>query len=157
MHGLRLMGLTDAWPLASGRTPDPTPATPEVVVLEDDPRLAELAVELCDRAGLSVATFASPARFLGEVGQLSPRTLILDWRFERQLGADVFMAVRHRFGALPIVCWTATPITELPSMLVRDPQVRIIQKSRGIEAFEAALRWAAADGSPRSGDKEASR
>lgn len=141
------MGLTDVLPLMSGRNPDRGTApysggVPDVAVLEDDPNLAELAVELCDRMGLSAATYRSPAGFLGEVGHHAPRLLILDWRFERELGAAVFMSVRHRFGDLPIVCWTATAITDLPAMLVRDPNVRIVQKSRGIGAVEAALRWA---------------
>jgi FixJ family two-component response regulator len=138
------MGLVDAWPLTNGRTSDRATALLDVAVLEDDPTLAALAVELCDRIGLSAATFPSPAGFMGDMSHTPPRLLILDWRFERELGAAVFMAVRHRFGDLPIVCWTATPISDLPSMLIRDPRVRIVQKSVGIDAFESAVRWAAA-------------
>jgi hypothetical protein len=78
------------------------------------------------------------------VSLVRPRLLILDWRFERELGAAVFMTVRHRFGDLPIVCWTATPASDLPTMVVDDPRVRIVPKSDGIDAFEAAVRWAAA-------------
>lgn len=139
------MGLADVWPLTNGHTPDRGSELPDVVVLEDDPSLAELAVELCDRQGLSSATYASPAGFLGEASHTPPRLLILDWRFERELGAGVFMAVRHRFGDVPIVCWTATPTSDLPAMLIRDPRVRIVQKSRGVAAFENAVRWAAQD------------
>jgi DNA-binding NtrC family response regulator len=151
---MRDMGLTDVWPLTNGRTPDARPVPADVAVLEDDPSLAQLAVELCDRQGLSAATYASPASFLGEVSHTPPRLLILDWRFERELGSAVFMSVRHRFGDVPIVCWTATPISDLPSMLIRDPRVRIVQKDRGVDAFDAALRWAAnqpADGLPNDG------
>jgi hypothetical protein len=39
-------------------------------------------------------------------------------------------------------------------MLIRDPRVRIVQKDRGVDAFDAALRWAAnqpADGLPNDG------
>jgi FixJ family two-component response regulator len=138
----RAMGLADGVPFMTGANLDRGGASPDVAVLEDDAHLAELAVELCDRLGLSAATYRSPAGFLGEVSHNSPRVLILDWRFERELGAAVFMAVRHRLGDLPIVCWTSTTITDLPTMLVRDPAVRIVQKSRGVEAFESALRWA---------------
>ena len=139
------MGLADVWPLTHDRSPDNAPETPDVVVLEDDPSLAELAVELCDRQGLSAATYTSPAGFLGEASRIPPRLLILDWRFERELGAGVFLAVRHRFGDVPIVCWTATPISDLPAMLIRDPRVRIVQKSRGVDAFENSVQWAAQD------------
>ena len=152
------MGLTDVLPLMSDRNPDrrTAPATgpvPDVAVLEDEPHLAELAVELCDRMGLSAATYRSPAGFLAEESHNAPRLLVLDWRFERELGAAVFMAVRHRFGDLPIVCWTATAISDLPAMLVRDANVRIVQKARGIEAFESALRWAVSDGDDEGADR----
>jgi FixJ family two-component response regulator len=124
----------------------PAPAgvpNPDVAVLEDDPHLAELAVDLCARVGLSAATYSSPGAFLGEMTVAPPRLLILDWRFERELGAGVFLTVRHRFGYLPIVCWTATPAQDLPAMVVDDHHVRIVPKSHGIDAFEAAVRWAA--------------
>jgi FixJ family two-component response regulator len=152
------MGLTDVLPLMSDRNPDrrPTPPAgppPDVAVLEDEPHLAELAVELCDRMGLTAATYRSPAGFLGEVSHHAPRLLVLDWRFERELGAAVFMAVRHRFGDLPIVCWTATAISDLPAMLVRDPNVRIVQKARGVDAFESALRWAVSHGVTEGADR----
>jgi FixJ family two-component response regulator len=130
---------------------------PDVAVLEDDPAVAELAVELCDRMGLAAATFRSPAGFMGEVSRLDPRFLILDWRLERELGAAVFMAVRHRFGDLPVVCWTSTAITDLPAMLVRDPFVRIVQKARGVVAFEAAVRWAVRHTDGRSGSNDGSQ
>ena len=141
------MGLTDVLPLMNGSAPVRTP-NPDVAVLEDDPQLAELAAELCARVGLSAAIYPSPGVFLGEVSVTPPRLLILDWRFERELGAAVFMTVRHRFGDLPIVCWTATPAHDLPAMVVDDPRVRIVPKSDGIDAFEAAVRWAA---SPQGG------
>ena len=139
----RTMGLSDVLPRVNGSTPARVP-NPEVAVLEDDPQLTAIAVELCGRIGLSVETYRSPHAFLGEVPTTPPRLLILDWRFERELGAAAFMSVRHRFGNVPIVCWTATPATDLPAMVVDDPQVRIVAKSDGIDAFEAAVRWAAA-------------
>jgi DNA-binding NtrC family response regulator len=136
------MGLTEVLQGMNGSAPVRVP-NPDVAVLEDDPQLAELAVELCARVGLSAATYPSPAAFLGGVGLAPPRLLILDWRFERELGAAVFMTVRHRFGDLPIVCWTATPAHDLPAMVADDPRVRIVSKSDGIDVFESAVRWAA--------------
>ena len=46
------MGLADVWPLTNDSSPDRAPEIPDVVVLEDDPSLAELAVELCESAAL---------------------------------------------------------------------------------------------------------
>ncbi len=143
------MGLTEVLQEMNGSAPVRLP-NPDVAVLEDDPQLANLAVELCGRVGLSAETYPSPAAFLEEASPTPPRLLILDWRFEHELGAAVFMTVRHRFGNLPIVCWTATAANDLPAMVVDDPQVCIVPKSAGIEAFEAAVRWAAAPQGGRS-------
>jgi DNA-binding response OmpR family regulator len=137
------MGLSDVLPRLNGGSPIRVP-NPDVVVLEDDPQLAEIAVELCERAGLTAETYTSPTAFLDDALVRPPRLLILDWRFERELGAAVFMTARHRFGDVPIVCWTATSAADLPAMVVDDPRVRVVAKSDGADAFEAAVRWAGA-------------
>jgi FixJ family two-component response regulator len=136
------MGLSDVLPRLNGTAPIRVP-NPDVVVLEDDPQLAAMAVELCERAGLTAETYSSPAAFLDDALVGPPHLLILDWRFERELGAAVFMAARHRFGDVPIVCWTASAVDDLPAMVVDDPRVRFVAKSDGADAFDAAVRWAA--------------
>ena len=141
------MGLADALSMR-GHNGQPQPAPLDVAVLEDDPELAALAVELCRKLGLVAIQYPSPGAFLATVGVRPPRLLILDWRFERELGSGAFLAVRHRFGALPIVCWTSTPLTDLPAMLAGDERVRIVPKSAGIRAFETAVGWAASQPRP---------
>ncbi|HEX2194689.1 MAG TPA: response regulator [Candidatus Limnocylindria bacterium] len=138
------MGLADVLPRINGRGPGLVPEAPDVAVLEDDEELATLAVEMCAKAGLSAARYSRAGEFLGAVSTRPPKLVVLDWRLERELGAAAFMAVRHRLGGLPIVCWTSTPAHELPAMLAGDALVRIVSKSAGVDAFEAAVRWAAA-------------
>jgi DNA-binding response OmpR family regulator len=136
------MGLVDLLDVVTGHPSRAALGATDVAVLEDDPQMAELAVEMCGRMGLTATTHVSPAAFLDAAAIRPPRVAILDWRLERELGAGAFLAVRHRFGDLPIVCWTSTPIRELPAMLTGDARVRIVDKSAGVDAFEAAVRWA---------------
>jgi DNA-binding NtrC family response regulator len=113
-----------------------------VAILEDDRTLGELAAELCRGIGAEPVVYAAPAEFLEAARAEPPRVLILDWRLQGQLGAATFMAVRHRYPAMPVVCWTASHASHLPQMIREDPMTRVVDKSAGAEAFESALRWA---------------
>ena len=116
----------------------------EVSILEDEPMLARLAADLCGELGVSAVTFDSPAACLNAAREFPPRALILDWRLRDQLGAAAFMAVRHRYPRLPVVCWTASQRPHLPQMILHDPMTRLVDKAAGVEQFETALRWALA-------------
>jgi CheY-like chemotaxis protein len=115
---------------------------PLVSVVEDDPAAAALAAELCDGLGARALLFASATPFLSAFTDAAPRAVVLDWRLEREVGAAAFMAVRHRFPALPVVCWTASQPDRLPAMVHHDPMTRVVGKAAGPAAFEAALAWA---------------
>jgi CheY-like chemotaxis protein len=117
-------------------------AWPLVGVVEDDPSVAALAAELCRGMGANAVLFASPMPFLHAFSDEAPRAVVLDWRLEREVGSAAFMAIRHRYPQLPVVCWTASPRDGLPIMLRRDPMTRIVDKASGMAAFEHALSWA---------------
>ena len=125
----------------------------EVSILEDEPMLASLAAELCKGLGAAAATFDSPALCLDAARLAPPDALVLDWRLQGQLGAAAFLAVRHRFPFLPVVCWTASEAGHLPQMILRDPMTRLVNKSAGIEPFEAALGWALASADMAEGGR----
>jgi DNA-binding NtrC family response regulator len=115
---------------------------PIVSIVEDDPTLSELAAELCARLGFRPLTYATPAPFLEAAGANPPAVLVLDWRLRDQLGAAAFMAVRHRYPRLPVVCWTASPAWHLPQMIREDPMTQVVDKAAGAIGFESALRQA---------------
>jgi DNA-binding NtrC family response regulator len=117
-------------------------ACPLVGVVEDDPGVAALAADLCNGLGANASVFTSPTQFLRAFDAEAPRAVVLDWRLERAVGSPAFMAIRHRFPQLPVVCWTACPTDELPAMLHADPMTRVVDKAAGLAAFEAALTWA---------------
>jgi CheY-like chemotaxis protein len=125
-------------------------AWPLVGVVEDDPTVAALAADVCRGMGVRAALFTSPTPFLRAFGDESPRAVVLDWRLEREVGAAAFMAIRHRFPAVAVVCWTASPPDSLPAMVHHDPMTRIVDKAAGLIAFEAALTWALGAGGART-------
>jgi CheY-like chemotaxis protein len=116
-------------------------AWPSVGIVEDDPTVAGLALEMCRGLGADAALFPSATPFLQAFTHVPPRAVVLDWRLEREVGAAAFMAIRHRFPRLPVVCWTASP-DALPTMIRHDPLTRVVPKSAGLAAFESALAWA---------------
>jgi DNA-binding response OmpR family regulator len=139
------MGLADVLPGRIGRTStDADEMLPDVAVLEDEAHAANLAVEVCDGLGLRATTFRTPASLLGDFRSVPPRLVILDWRLERDVGAAAFMALRHRFGTVPIVCWTGMAPDSLPAMVGEDDVCRIVPKASSLDAFEEAIRWGAA-------------
>jgi DNA-binding response OmpR family regulator len=129
-------------------------AVTDVSILEDEPMLATLAADLCSELGATPLTFDSPAACLDAARQVPPDALVLDWRLRGQLGAAAFLAVRHRYPLLPVVCWTASQAGHLPEMILRDPMTRLVSKSAGIEPFEAALRWALASAAMTEGGRD---
>jgi DNA-binding NtrC family response regulator len=117
-------------------------AQPLVGVVEDDPSVAALAAELCRGMGANAVLFASPTPFLRAISDGAPRAVVLDWRLEREVSSAAFLAIRHRYPQLPVVCWTASPRESLPVMIHHDPLTRIVDKALGLAAFEHALSWA---------------
>jgi CheY-like chemotaxis protein len=127
------------------------PTGPVVGVVEDDPSVAALASDLCRGMGASPLLFASPTPFLQAFSDDAPRAVVLDWRLEREVSAAAFMAIRHRYPELPVVCWTASPRESLPAMVHHDPMTRIVDKASGMAAFEHALTWALGAGGITNG------
>ena len=122
-------------------------------IVEDEPAAAMLAAELCEARGAAASVFRSSSTFLSALRSSGPPTaVVLDWRLEREVSSAAFMAIRHRYPQLPVVCWTASPRESLPIMILHDPMTRIVDKALGMAAFEHALWWAL-----RSGEGEGLR
>jgi len=116
---------------------------PRVWIVEDEPAAAALAVELCESAGAQASVFRAPLAYLAALrGSTPPAAVILDWRLEHELSAALFLATRHRHPLLPIVYWTGSVASHLPSMIRDDQRTRIVDKADGAVTFERALTWA---------------
>lgn len=117
-------------------------ARPHVAVLEDDPQMAAVVVEVCRVMGLRAAVFRTAAAYQAVFHDSAPRLVILDWRLEREVTAAVFLVMRHRWPGLPIVFWTASTERDLPAMVTSDRRTRVVPKTSGVGALEAAIRGA---------------
>jgi len=116
---------------------------PGVWIVEDEPAAAELAADICSSAGLEPTVFSAPLPFLAALrDRAGPRAVILDWRLERELSAALFMATRHRHPRLPVIYWTGSVSTALPSMILEDAMTVVVEKSDGAVPFERAIAWA---------------
>lgn len=116
---------------------------PGVWIVEDEPAAASLAAELCASAGLEPTVFAAPLPFLAALrDEKGPRAVVLDWRLERELSAALFMATRHRHPRLPVIYWTGSVSSSLPSMIRDDEMTVVVEKSGGAVPFERAIAWA---------------
>lgn len=112
-------------------------------IVEDEPAVASLAVDLCTEHGATPSVFRRSQPFMNALrASPPPSVLILDWRLENELSAALFMATRHRYPRLPIVYWTGSHADGLPSMIRADPRALVVDKAAGPSAFEEALRWA---------------
>jgi hypothetical protein len=112
-------------------------------IVEDEPAVASLAVDLCVAHGATPSVFRQSVAFMNALRESPPPTVVvLDWRLENELSAALFMATRHRYPRLPIVCWTGSRADGLPSMIRADPHTMVVGKAEGTSAFEEALAWA---------------
>jgi DNA-binding NtrC family response regulator len=116
---------------------------PAAWIVEDEPAVASLAVDLCAEHGATPSVFRKPMPFMDALRAGPPPTLlILDWKLENELSAALFLATRHRYPRLPIVYWTGSPTDGLPSMIRADPHTTVVDKALGASALEEALGWA---------------
>ena len=116
---------------------------PRVWIVEDEPAAAALAAELCEAWGAEASVFRAPLPYLAALREaLPPMAVVLDWRLEHELSAALFLATRHRYPQLPVIYWTGTAASALPSMIVDDSLTTLVGKADGAEPFERALEWA---------------
>jgi DNA-binding NtrC family response regulator len=116
---------------------------PHVWIVEDEPAAAELAADLCEAWGAEASVFRAPLPYLAALrGARPPMAVVLDWRLEHELSAALFLATRHRYPQLPVIYWTGSAASALPSMIVDDALTTLVDKAQGAGAFERALEWA---------------
>ncbi|MGQ0609368.1 MAG: hypothetical protein ACT4OQ_13035 [Chloroflexota bacterium] len=115
----------------------------QVWIVEDEPAAATLAADLCESKGAAASLFRFPLPFLSALRMSAPPTaVILDWRLENELTAALFLATRHRYPRMPVIYWTGSVASALPSMISDDRWTMIVDKAAGTVAFEEALAWA---------------
>lgn len=126
-------------------TPNRPGPQPRVWIVEDDAAAAALAADLCEAWGAGASVFRAPLPYLAALREsVPPMAVILDWRLEHELSAALFLATRHRYSQLPVIYWTGSTASALPSMITDDALTTVVLKADGAAAVERALDWARA-------------
>jgi DNA-binding NtrC family response regulator len=116
---------------------------PRVWIVEDEPAAAALAAELCEAWGAKASVFRAPLPYLAALREsMPPMAVVLDWRLEHELSAALFLATRHRYPQMPVIYWTGSAASALPSMIMDDALTTLVDKAEGAAPFERALEWA---------------
>jgi DNA-binding NtrC family response regulator len=114
-----------------------------VWIVEDEPAAARLAADLCEGCGATASVFHAPLPYLTALrGRDKPSAVVLDWRLEHQLSAALYLATRHRYPEMPIIYWTGSVSSSLPTMIRDDARTVVVDKTHGTVPFERALVWA---------------
>ena len=79
-----------------------------VVIVDDDPSVANAIVRLLDSAGLKAASFATPAEFLAAYDANQTGCLVLDLTMPEMSGLDLQGLLLEKGGAPPIIFLTGT-------------------------------------------------
>jgi two-component system, OmpR family, alkaline phosphatase synthesis response regulator PhoP len=79
---------------------------PTILVVDDEPRIVEIATDYLERAGFAVVTAADGVRALEVARAEAPALVVLDLKLPRLGGMDVAQALR-RESSVPIIMLTA--------------------------------------------------
>lgn len=113
-----------------------------VWIVEDEPNVGKLAVEICEAFGAMPTLFRAPLAYLLALrGSTIPSAVILDWRLANEMSSGLFLATRHRFRGMPVIYWTNSP-EGLPAVVREDEMTLVVDKQGGVEPLEQALEWA---------------
>jgi CheY-like chemotaxis protein len=110
-----------------------------VLVIEDEPAVADGIVDLLDAAGLMVRVASSGAAALEMIEAELPEVAMLDVGLPDIDGVDLFAAIRERWPALPILFSTGHGDQARLDQLLRQPHVGHLVKPFGMHEMTVAL------------------
>lgn len=129
---------------------NPNGRTRHVLVLDDEPAIVEILIEVLGDEGCRVTGFVAPPP-VEEVARLAPDVIILDLVFgghNSGLGYLAMLRSHPLTAAIPIVVCTALTDPEIVSALARlRPEVQVLTKPFDIDVVGGFVRSAAEVGS----------
>lgn len=112
-----------------------------VVVIDDEPTMAEAMAEVLRRRRYEVETFDSGVRALQSMHE-APALVVTDLRMPGMSGRDLAAAVRERFPSVPVIVITAFATVESAVECVRSGAVDYLMKPFAPDALiQAVERW----------------
>ena len=111
-----------------------------IVVIDDEPAVADLLGKVLERAGYEVAVALSGEAGLEALAQQPTDVLVVDKMLPQMGGLEVVAEVRRRWPAVAVVMVTARP--EPFSLDAPRPDVVLHKPFKDLEAIEDAVREA---------------
>jgi two-component system response regulator FixJ len=126
---------------------------PPVYVVDDEPGVRGLLVDLCEDRGLACRAFANGEEFLDALDDLEPGCVLLDMRLPQRSGLQVQAEMKSRGRAFPVIAITGYADVDMAVESMRIGAVDFLEKPFDTNVlFDAVDRGLALLGEPRSGD-----
>lgn len=119
-----------------------TPPTPTVSLVDDDASVLRAIGRLVRSAGLSVATFGSPQKFLDQQNPDAPGCLVLDMSMPGLNGLELQQVLARAGNRLPIIFLTGHGDNPMSVRAMKSGALDFLSKPCADEELLAAIRLA---------------
>jgi len=113
-----------------------------IYVVDDDPLIRQLIVDLCSEEDLSCSGFASGEEFLAALDALDPGCVLLDMRLPRRNGAQVQAEMAHRERDFAVIAITGFADVDMAVESMKMGAVDFLEKPFKSEVLFEAIRRA---------------
>lgn len=116
-------------------------AMPRILVVEDEPLVLMVAVDLLEEMGCRVDEAGNALEALEKVSELDTRldAAVIDLGLPDRKGDELAAELRTQQGDLPIVIASGHSEADLKARFKHDPQIRVLSKPYSGEQLGAAL------------------
>jgi len=113
-----------------------------VLIIDDDPEIAELHASALESDGMNVLTLLDPMQTLNEIGRFKPELILLDMYMPECSGLEVAMTIRQNseFDDIPIVFLSAEQDVSIRMLAIKAGSDDFITKPVNIDYLKRATR-----------------
>lgn len=100
----------------------PTEIPPAVLVVDDDPKVGEVLVELLSSEGFEVAYEVNGRKALNHIEQDRPNVVLADMKMPVMDGVTLLKEITHRWDDIEVIMMSATESpSDLPVPFIQKP------------------------------------
>jgi len=128
-----------------------TPASQNVLVVDDDPQAIELVCARLEPEHYHVTSAASGREALEQMHRQLPDVVLMDLQMPGLDGADTLKEIRKAWGAIPVILHTSYPESEQIMRALQESPFTVLAKPYDARRLLEAVRAAVASQEPRRG------
>jgi excisionase family DNA binding protein len=129
----------DEWMQRQGSAPAAQPEESTVLVIDDDPAVADFVRAALFQDGLAVEAAASGEEALAPERQ-APDAILLDLVLPGLSGPELLGELRRRYGAVPVAIFTAYADSDLMERMLERAPLTLLRKPCPTEQLRECLR-----------------